>query len=1091
MKKCPPATGFFRPRFILAFSLCSVGALLAALSIAAPNPPGKTGGQARSDFKPVVTPSLYNGVSPALRDLPATVPNERDESEHDLLRLKPNRPVPDNYVDAALQPPLAAMTMPAPLQTFEGMNQSEGCGGCIPPDTNGAVGPTQYVQMVNSAMSVYDKSGTRLLGPIAINALWSGLPGACKDNNNGDPVVIYDQLADRWMVSQFAVPTGNYHECIAISKTADAAGAYYVYDFPLSTTKFEDYPHFGLWPDAYYMSTHEFNVAGTAYLGAGAFAFERTKMLAGLPAQMVYFSLGNGNTSFGGHLPSDLDGFTLPPAGAPNYFAEVDTGTEMPPNAALRLWKFHVDWTTPANSTFGVSGQPNSTTTVTDFARPDCSLAGTRAYVIGCVPQAGDPSQLDPIGDRLMFRLAYRNFGDHESLVLNHMAVVNSTTGQMGPRWYEVRNPGGTPQIFQQSTFGAISQTDLLYRFVGSIAMDNAGDMAIAYSTSSSLDFPSIAYAGRLAADPLNSLAQGEAQMFAGTGPQRGELFAPQTGRWGDYSALTVDPVDDCTFWFTTEYFEATDAPTGAWHTRVGSFKFPQCTPRPVGTLRGTITDSVSGNPIAGASVTAGGYTATTNGSGYYQFSPLAPGAYTATASAIGYFTSSPAAVTVTNGGATTQDFALVRNPSQPTPTPAPLPTPLPNVNPPVLNDPGTTITTSNYTVSWTPAEVATGLSSYVVEESTNYVNPLFDNADGTTPPGQAGSLWATTPSTDPWTPNPAYRNSVPNSYYGDAGGGLLNPSLTLINAITVPTTVSSARLNFYSRYFNDPDDTGNVEISTNGGSTWSLLKVLTDAPTTPPADVRVQSQEIDLTSYRGIPFKLRYRFNNGTLFYFLIRSVGWWVDDVSVDGATWTQVGTTPPGTTSLNLTNKPNGHYYYRVRATYGSGSPTTNSNVQDIIVNAPAPTLLGIASRKTHGAAGTFDIPLPGIECRNGGANGDFDVVFTYSGPPSVGIGTCCGNPATSSISGNEATVHCTGVTNTQSCSVAFATNSAVMSALLGDTNADGSVNSADIGQTKSQSGNLVGGSNFREDVTVDGNINSADISLVKSKSGTALP
>ncbi|MBA3726849.1 MAG: PKD domain-containing protein, partial [Armatimonadetes bacterium] len=197
---------------------------------------------------------------------------------------------------------------------------------------------------------------------------------------------------------------------------------------------------------------------------------------------------------------------------------------------------------------------------------------------------------MDPMGDRLMFRLAYRNFGTHESIVLNHMAVADAVTGQMGPRWYEVRDPGGTPTIFQQSTLGPSGSTDL-YRFQGSIAMDRAGDIAIGYSTSSELAYPSIAYSGRLVTDPLNTLAQGEAQMFAGTGPQRGELFAPQTGRWGDYSAMTVDPVDDCTFWFTTEYFEATDAPVGAWHTRVGSFKFPSCTPRPVGTLRGTITD--------------------------------------------------------------------------------------------------------------------------------------------------------------------------------------------------------------------------------------------------------------------------------------------------------------------------------------------------------------------------------------------------------------------------------------------------------------------------------------------------------------------
>src|SRR5205823_12021110 len=180
---------------------------------------------------------------------------------------------------------------------------------------------------------------------------------------------------------------------------------------------------------------------------------------------------------------------------------------------------------------------PNSVIPITDFARPNCSNDTT-----GCVPQAGEAFQLDAIGDRLMYRLAYRNFGDHESLVLNHTVVANATTGQMGPRWYEVRDPGGTPQIFQQSTFGPTGPTDLLYRWMSSVAMDRAGNMAIGYSTSSNASFPSIAYAGRLATDPVNTLAQGEAQLFAGTSPQHSAVL----GRWGDYTDMTVDPVDDC-----------------------------------------------------------------------------------------------------------------------------------------------------------------------------------------------------------------------------------------------------------------------------------------------------------------------------------------------------------------------------------------------------------------------------------------------------------------------------------------------------------------------------------------------------------------
>jgi hypothetical protein len=568
IKKNPASkSGIFNPRVFLAFFLCSVGVLLGILGFA---PLGGTivAAQGPATFKPVISYSVLNGISPAVRDLPLGLPIEQRTIERDLRRVKPTHPVIPGLVDPAVQTAPGALAMPTPTANFEGQSTNDSGCGCIPPDTNGAVGPTQYVQMVNSVFSVYSKTGTRLTGPKQINSLFSGLTGtACANNNDGDPVVVYDRIADRWLLSQLAVPGGSagYHECIAISQGPDATGPYYVYDFLLSLSDFEDYPHFGLWPDAYYMSTHQFNPAGTAYLGAGVFAFERAKMLLGQPAQMVYFNLGSVNLAFGGHLPAHLDGPNLPPPGSPNYFAEVDNSTDIPPNAALRIWKFHVDWSNPSNSTFGNSGQPSSITAIADFARPNCNN-----YASGCVPQKGDSVQLDPIGDRLMYRLAYRNFADHESLVLNHTVVANSTTGQMGPRWYEVRDPDGTPQIFQQSTLGPTGMTDLLYRWMSSIAMDNSGDIAIGYSTSSSTNFPSIAYAGRLAGDPLNTLGQGETQLFAGAGPQHVTI-----GRWGDYTDLTIDPSEDCTFWYTNEYYAA----TGLWHTRIGSFKFPQCVP--------------------------------------------------------------------------------------------------------------------------------------------------------------------------------------------------------------------------------------------------------------------------------------------------------------------------------------------------------------------------------------------------------------------------------------------------------------------------------------------------------------------------------
>jgi hypothetical protein len=591
---------------------------------------------------------------------------------------------------------------------------------------------------------------------------------------------------------------------------------------------------------------------------------------------------------------------------------------------------------------------------------------------------------------------------------------------------------------------------------------------------------------------------------------------------------MTVDPVDDCTFWYTNEYFSATDAPSGIWHTRVGSFKFPQCTPRPVGTLRGTVTDSSTSNPIAGASVTAGGYTAVTNGSGFYQFSPLAPGGYTDTASATGYFSSSPTVVTVTNGGVTTQNFALARNLAVPTPTPPP-PSVLRTVNPPVLNDPGTTITTNNYTLTWSAAEVTAGLASYVVEESTDYVNPLFDNADATlTPPQTVGPLWTTSPSSDPWTQNPAYHNSLPNSYFGNAqSGAAADTSLTLASNVTIPNTVSSARLSFYSRYFNDPDDTGNVEISTNNGTTWSSLRILTDAPSTPPADTRVQSQEIDLSAYRGVPFKLQFRFSNGTLLYFLIRSVGWWVDDINVDGATWHQIGTTGPGTTSLNITNRPNGHYYYRVRGVYSNGNLTTHSNVQDIIVNFP---LTAVVSRMTHGTiTPPFDINLfqaaalcgpagcpRGVECRSSASlgAGNYTMVFTFPNnlmsvasasvtahDPTNATGTVNTSMVDSSDTHNYI-VNLTGVSTGQYITVTLNNVHDVpgnignvtgpqMGVLVGDVDASGRVDSTDVFQVRQQTLQNAGASNFRTDIDASGRIDSTDVFMTRQQTLTSLP
>jgi hypothetical protein len=498
--------------------------------------------------------SYKNDVSPPLRSIPPlpwTAGAKREANENPPLISSGHTNVPDAVVQKAFGP----LAMPAPSLSFDGIPFPGVACNCAPPDTDGEVGATQYVQMVNEGYQVFNKStGASVLGPVSIDTLWSGFGAPC-NAGSGDPVVLYDQLAGRWLVSQFAGGSTITDECIAISTTSDATGSYNRYGFHLGSN-FMDYPHLSVWPDAYYMGANMFNSAGTIYLGPQPFAFDRSRMLAGQAATFQTTS-GALSSSLSYMLPADLDGSILPPAGAPNPFLGT-AGNTWP------LYRFHVDWATPANTTFTLAAN----LTPAGFSE---LCAGTRS----CVPQPSTTSKLDGIGDRAMFRSAYRRFADgHEALVGNKSVSVG---GVSGIRWWEIASvTGGTPGFVQQSTY----QPDTTWRWLGSAAMDGSGDLAVGYSAASSSVFPSLRYAGRLAGDPASTLAQGETTLFAGLGSQSGT-----SSRWGDYSDLTVDPVDDCTFWYTNEYY-----PSGVsqfnWRTRIGSFKFATCgggpTPTPV-----------------------------------------------------------------------------------------------------------------------------------------------------------------------------------------------------------------------------------------------------------------------------------------------------------------------------------------------------------------------------------------------------------------------------------------------------------------------------------------------------------------------------
>jgi hypothetical protein len=541
----------------------------AQLTIGQKEPQGATGGY-----------SYKNDTSPPLSKMPQLPVIQRPEHEAAANPKLPNHNHKDE-ADPVIQSFLAPDVMPATIRNFDGTPFPGVACNCAPPDTDGEVGLTQYVQMVNEGYQVFNKAtGASVLGPSGITTIWQGFGGVCELNGDGDPVVLYDQFANRWVISQFAgagVPTD---ECVAVSTSSDATGSYNRYGFHLGTNFF-DYPHLGVWPvglnNGYFMSMNVFNSAGTAFLGTQAFAFDRAAMIAGTAAAFVTPGLTTGGANNEAFLPADLDGSTIPASGTPCPFVEFPDGGN---GNTYRTWLMHPDFVVPANTTFVQRTSP--------AAAGFTFLCGsTRA----CVPQGGGgTTNLDAIADRPMFRLPYRIVGGVERIVGNFTVSSNSVAGI---RWFELRNvTSGVESVFQESTY----QPDTTWRWMGSAAQDQNGDMALGFSASDATIFPQIRYAGRLVGDPANTLAQGEAHMFDGLGSQTG------TGsRWGDYSDLTIDPVDDCTFWYTQEYYPA-GVTSFNWRTRVASFKFASCnSTSPVLTSAGATLVSESCAPANGA----------------------------------------------------------------------------------------------------------------------------------------------------------------------------------------------------------------------------------------------------------------------------------------------------------------------------------------------------------------------------------------------------------------------------------------------------------------------------------------------------------
>jgi len=558
-------------------------AAAAAMLFVVASPPASAQPTARTHpLSPKFSAAVAFDVSPAVRNLPRaarplTFPPDT------ILEVRQERgpegpeahPVKGYSADGALQLFSPAPTIPAPLLTFEGLSNQDNFNifgfRVNPPDPNGEVGPNHYVEIINLVFGVYDKAGNLLVGPVDTGTLWSGFPVSDCTDPSGDPVVLYDQFMDRWILSQFTTAGPEYFNCVAISTTGDPTGSYYRYAFSTGLN-FPDYPKYGNWTDSYVITTREFGP--TIEYGIGVYALEKNKMVNGQPARSVRFFIDGNDPDLlplvgDGLLPADVDGKQKPKTDAkiPLVGTQDDGGGYGATFDALNIWDLSVKWRSTPIATLAL----NTQLPVASFD----SIFPCAPTSRDCLPQPGitnTAQYLDILSyrQRPTFRLGYRNFGTYESLVTNQS--VEATPGVAGARWYEIRRTGGTYSVYQQGTY---APGDGVHRWMGSIAQDKKGNMALGYSVVNATDvYPGIRYTGRLNGDPLGQMTLGEGTIINGTGVQ-----LTTNSRWGDYTDMTVDPTDDCTFWYVNEYYTLAGQLSSAagWQTRIASFKLPGC----------------------------------------------------------------------------------------------------------------------------------------------------------------------------------------------------------------------------------------------------------------------------------------------------------------------------------------------------------------------------------------------------------------------------------------------------------------------------------------------------------------------------------
>ena len=498
-----------------------------------------------------------------LRDLPQIGPEKRPDRPE--FEVDNEQYIDLSYVDSLRQDASDAPNIiPGPIQNFDGLDAAT-WGAGVPPDPVGDVGPNHYIQAVNIAIGIYNKTGSQLAA-FTFDTLFDGTGTACDANNRGDPFVLYDIVSGRWIISDFAysdIDNGPYYQCFAVSKTADpVSGGWWFYGFRADDNDhpwFNDYSKLSVWGDGIYMVATMIDCVDTSgclsftLKGVRYWALNRTDMINGDPINFQFVDLGTG---FYHSLPSNAD-LDIPPGGTPNYLIELGS------NASIKTLKFSVDWETPANST---------------LTGPFMTNVSTLAFMGNDIDHPNGSISLDSLSGQLMNQLQYSNVDGIPALWANQTVASG---GVAGIRWHEFRNLSGTPTLFQEGTY----QPDSNFRWMGSLAVDHEGNMALGYSIASLSLNPGIRYAGRLVSDTLGILGQGEAILLSGPADIQG------TPRWGDYSSMTMDP-DGCTFWYTSEYMVTTS--TVDWGTRIGSFRMPGCVDLPAPTLLLTLDASNS-----------------------------------------------------------------------------------------------------------------------------------------------------------------------------------------------------------------------------------------------------------------------------------------------------------------------------------------------------------------------------------------------------------------------------------------------------------------------------------------------------------------